>query len=141
MRKSRKGSARRNFTKVLRRDNYICQYCGDLGNTVDHIIPWNFRHDNSLANLVACCSKCNSKASDLVFKDFFHKKLYLNNEMGLEESVDISPVIEQEDESEEDEFEAIPLEEMWIKCEKCYQEFKSVGNLFGHMDRKHWRYR
>lgn len=49
--------------EILARDNYTCYYCGNGdANTVDHLIP--IKKDPHLAmepaNLVACCSKCNS---------------------------------------------------------------------------------
>ena len=49
--------------EVLRRDNYICQYCGkqtpDL--TIDHIIPRRLGGEPSWENLVAACPPCNHR--------------------------------------------------------------------------------
>jgi len=50
---------------VLKRDNYICQYCtkeftsSEL--TLDHIIPRSRGGKNTWKNLVASCKKCNQK--------------------------------------------------------------------------------
>lgn len=57
---------------VLKRDNYVCQYCdkrmeGDDA-TVDHIVPvQNFksrRDANTWLNMVGCCLKCNSRKAN-----------------------------------------------------------------------------
>jgi len=49
---------------VLARDQYICYYCQSPAHTVDHIIPVS-RSTEAEAydpnNMVACCSRCNSK--------------------------------------------------------------------------------
>ena len=49
---------------VLARDQYICYYCNQPAHTVDHIIPVS-RSTEAEAydpnNMVACCSRCNSK--------------------------------------------------------------------------------
>ena len=47
---------------ILRRDKYICQYCGiDLEDnaTIDHIVPRHRGGSNSWVNMVACCRQCN----------------------------------------------------------------------------------
>ena len=47
---------------ILRRDKYICQYCGmDLEDnaTVDHVVPRHRGGSNSWVNMVACCRDCN----------------------------------------------------------------------------------
>ena len=46
--------------RVLKRDGYICAYCGEEANQVDHVIPRSKGGGHELDNLVACCSKCNS---------------------------------------------------------------------------------
>jgi hypothetical protein len=46
--------------RVLKRDGYICQYCGLEATQVDHVIPRKVGGDHSLDNLVACCAPCNS---------------------------------------------------------------------------------
>lgn len=46
--------------RVLKRDGYICQYCGSEATQVDHVIPRKVGGDHSLDNLVACCAPCNS---------------------------------------------------------------------------------
>jgi 5-methylcytosine-specific restriction endonuclease McrA len=56
---SRKYKAQRLI--VLARDGYVCQYCGQDANTVDHIVPLKNGGDPiSLDNMVASCKRCNS---------------------------------------------------------------------------------
>lgn len=44
---------------VLERDKFICAYCVDEGNQVDHIIPVSQGGTNDLSNLVCACKHCN----------------------------------------------------------------------------------
>jgi len=46
--------------RVLKRDGYICQYCGGDATQVDHVIPRKVGGTHDLENLVACCAPCNS---------------------------------------------------------------------------------
>ena len=48
-------------TGILRRDRYTCQYCGDYANTVDHVKPRCRGGLHTWDNLVAACSRCNTK--------------------------------------------------------------------------------
>jgi 5-methylcytosine-specific restriction endonuclease McrA len=55
---------------VLRRDCYICAYCGEAANEVDHVQPRVLGGSDDLDNLVACCRRCNSskgKRSEALF--------------------------------------------------------------------------
>lgn len=55
---------------VLRRDCYICAYCGEAANEVDHVHPRVLGGTDDLDNLVACCRRCNAskgKRSDAGF--------------------------------------------------------------------------
>lgn len=46
---------------VLARDGYVCAYCGQDANTVDHIISIKSGGDPlSLENCVSACRRCNS---------------------------------------------------------------------------------
>ena len=49
--------------EILRRDNYICQYCGRKSShlTIDHIVPRHMGGPHSWLNLVAACSPCNRR--------------------------------------------------------------------------------
>lgn len=49
--------------KVIARDNGICQYCGEDGNEVDHIVSRKRGGDDSVDNLVCACRKCNNRKS------------------------------------------------------------------------------
>jgi 5-methylcytosine-specific restriction endonuclease McrA len=44
---------------VLKRDNYVCAYCGGIADQVDHVIPKRHGGSNFPNNLVASCSRCN----------------------------------------------------------------------------------
>jgi 5-methylcytosine-specific restriction endonuclease McrA len=50
---------RKTRERILRRDGYICQYCGQEADTVDHIIPRRVGGLDSDDNLCAACSRCN----------------------------------------------------------------------------------
>jgi CRISPR/Cas system Type II protein with McrA/HNH and RuvC-like nuclease domain len=87
-----------NFNKVWERDHGICQYCGFPGESIDHIIPWSYRHDNSMDNLVVACMPCNQCAHNKMFDTFMEKRdfvlakrrpmieqVYLEHQLALEE--------------------------------------------------------
>lgn len=46
---------------ILRRDDYLCGYCGGKATTVDHVIPKARRGSNTWGNLVAACAVCNGR--------------------------------------------------------------------------------
>lgn len=47
---------------VLARDGYTCGYCGQLADTVDHILSIKDHPDQAMnmENLISACKKCNS---------------------------------------------------------------------------------
>ena len=56
---------------ILKRDNYICQYCNSKSHfmTIDHIIPKDKGGRDSWENLVAACVPCNTKKGNKLLKD------------------------------------------------------------------------
>jgi 5-methylcytosine-specific restriction endonuclease McrA len=48
---------------ILQRDGYICYYCGQGADTVDHIMPVSHHPDMAMSaeNLVSACKPCNSR--------------------------------------------------------------------------------
>lgn len=50
---------------VLRRDNFLCQYCGTSKNlTLDHLLPRSRGGETNWLNLVTACFRCNSRKGD-----------------------------------------------------------------------------
>lgn len=50
---------------VMRRDNYVCQYCGSVKNlTLDHLMPRSRGGATNWLNLVTACSRCNTRKGD-----------------------------------------------------------------------------
>ena len=55
---------------VLRRDNFICFFCGTGGSkknylTIDHVKPKSKGGTNMQDNLVCCCKTCNQKKGNM----------------------------------------------------------------------------
>lgn len=47
---------------VMRRDNFICQYCGKKSDlTIDHVLPKSRGGRDVWENLTTACEKCNVK--------------------------------------------------------------------------------
>jgi 5-methylcytosine-specific restriction endonuclease McrA len=57
--------AKFNRKAILKRDYFICQYCGYAGTSaqlsIDHVIPRSCGGPNSFDNCVTSCHPCNSK--------------------------------------------------------------------------------
>jgi 5-methylcytosine-specific restriction endonuclease McrA len=49
---------------VLRRDRYVCAYCGGHADTVDHVLPRCRGGGDIWFNLVAACQCCNGLKGD-----------------------------------------------------------------------------
>ncbi|VVB17083.1 unnamed protein product [Arabis nemorensis] len=60
---------------ILLRDDYTCQYCSSRENlTIDHVIPISRGGEWTWQNLVAACSRCNSKKGQKTVEEA-HMKL------------------------------------------------------------------
>jgi 5-methylcytosine-specific restriction endonuclease McrA len=46
---------------VFARDGWVCQYCGNTAENVDHVLPKSRGGEHSWENVVAACRRCNSK--------------------------------------------------------------------------------
>lgn len=49
---------------VLRRDNFVCAFCGGKATTIDHVLPRSKGGKNSWKNTVSACSPCNNRKAD-----------------------------------------------------------------------------
>ena len=61
--------------KILRRDNYICYYCGQDASQVDHVIPISAAPELvvNADNAVACCKRCNTSKGNRSQASFLAK--------------------------------------------------------------------
>jgi 5-methylcytosine-specific restriction endonuclease McrA len=49
---------------VLTRDAHVCQYCGAVAETIDHVVPRSRGGGHTWDNVVAACCRCNSSKRD-----------------------------------------------------------------------------
>jgi len=49
---------------ILQRDNYVCRYCGQFGDTIDHVMPKSKGGLSTPMNCVCACSECNLLKAD-----------------------------------------------------------------------------
>lgn len=55
---------------MLRRDNFVCGYCGGFANTVDHINPRFHGGRDEWMNTIAACLRCNGKKGSKTLAEF-----------------------------------------------------------------------
>jgi len=68
--------------EVLRRDNFVCQYCGQHAAylTIDHIVPRRLGGSHSWENLVAACPSCNHRKGSRTLEQSQMRLLHLPKE-------------------------------------------------------------
>lgn len=79
--------------RILKRDNYTCQYCFEGATEIDHIIPYSYIPDNRDLNLVASCGECNRIAHNMVFDSFLEKYMFIKRRRQQRGNRRHSPVI------------------------------------------------
>jgi 5-methylcytosine-specific restriction endonuclease McrA len=61
---------------VFARDGWVCQYCGNAAENVDHVIPKSRGGQHSWDNVVAACRRCNSRKENRMPADVGLKLLH-----------------------------------------------------------------
>jgi 5-methylcytosine-specific restriction endonuclease McrA len=54
---------------LMRRDNYLCAYCGTKAETIDHVIPRSRGGTHAWENCVASCMRCNHRKADRMIEE------------------------------------------------------------------------
>jgi len=55
---------------ILSRDRYTCHYCGEYGDTLDHLLPRAKGGHTTPINCVCACNLCNQDKADQSLEDF-----------------------------------------------------------------------
>jgi 5-methylcytosine-specific restriction endonuclease McrA len=54
---------------LMRRDNYLCAYCGTRADTIDHVVPRSRGGKHDWENCVASCTRCNHRKADRLIEE------------------------------------------------------------------------
>lgn len=57
-------------TLILERDQYTCRFCGQYGDTIDHMLPRAKGGHTTPDNCVCACSECNQSKADKDIDEF-----------------------------------------------------------------------
>ncbi|MGG6313603.1 HNH endonuclease, partial [Paenibacillus macerans] len=55
---------------ILNRDKYTCFFCGEYGDTIDHLLPKAKGGHTTPVNCVCACNLCNQSKADRWLEDF-----------------------------------------------------------------------
>lgn len=55
---------------ILSRDRFTCHFCGDYGDTIDHLLPRAKGGHTTPVNCVCACNLCNQSKADRTLDDF-----------------------------------------------------------------------
>ncbi|TVX99983.1 HNH endonuclease [Cohnella terricola] len=55
---------------ILTRDNYTCYFCGQYGDTIDHVLPRAKGGHTTPRNCVCACNECNQSKADKDVDEF-----------------------------------------------------------------------
>lgn len=58
---------------ILTRDNYTCHFCGQYGDTIDHMLPRAKGGHTTPDNCVCACNECNQSKADKDIEDFMRE--------------------------------------------------------------------
>nr|WP_245586044.1 HNH endonuclease [Paenibacillus pinihumi] len=55
---------------ILTRDNYTCYFCGQYGDTIDHLLPRSKGGHTTPVNCVCACNECNQTKANTDLEEF-----------------------------------------------------------------------
>ncbi|WP_438444966.1 HNH endonuclease [Gorillibacterium sp. sgz5001074] len=55
---------------ILTRDHYTCHFCGEYGDTIDHLLPRSKGGHTTPLNCVCACNLCNQSKADRSLDEF-----------------------------------------------------------------------
>ncbi|MFC5403352.1 HNH endonuclease [Cohnella soli] len=55
---------------ILERDGYVCYFCGQYGDTIDHLLPRAKGGHTTPDNCVCACNECNQSKADRDLEEF-----------------------------------------------------------------------
>ncbi|WP_018753187.1 HNH endonuclease [Paenibacillus sanguinis] len=61
---------------ILNRDNHTCFFCGEYGDTIDHLLPKAKGGHTTPVNCVCACNLCNQSKADRWLEDFIEDDVY-----------------------------------------------------------------
>lgn len=64
--------------RVYERDDYLCVYCGDLGEHIDHIHPKSRGGQDVFNNLATACQRCNFSKSNKDVSEWYIKQPFFS---------------------------------------------------------------
>lgn len=84
---------------------YICTYCGEPADTIDHTIPYSWfrntgtrnRKQESIGYMTYACKECNSILSNKLFYTFQERFLYLNKRLRQRHRKDLTVIWDEEE--------------------------------------------
>lgn len=59
---------------IFERDEHKCYFCGNEGNTIDHLTPVSKGGLNTPKNCVCSCPDCNVEKGNLTFEEYIEKR-------------------------------------------------------------------
>lgn len=63
---------------IIEGNHFICFYCGEYGDTIDHIIPKSKGGLTTPKNCVCACLQCNQLKNDLTLAEFLERHKMTN---------------------------------------------------------------
>jgi CRISPR/Cas system Type II protein with McrA/HNH and RuvC-like nuclease domain len=58
--------------RILERDNHICYFCGEYGNTLEHLLPVSKGGKNTEDNCVCACATCNQEKGNMTESEYWN---------------------------------------------------------------------
>jgi len=72
-----KRQAKRHFRRsILQAWDHLCAYCGNPGDTLDHVKPRSKGGETRRSNLICCCALHNSQKSSDDWVDWFRAQAF-----------------------------------------------------------------
>lgn len=72
--------------RVFERDNHTCYFCGEYGNTLEHLQPTSKGGKTSMDNCVCACNTCNNQKGNMTESEYW--KFLINDYINNQKSVD-----------------------------------------------------